>query len=76
VRGHEPGVRKGVVVSGYKQYATIRQGSSTVFSEGWQVVRDGDPAWINRPDPGSVEGRQNAKRVKIFAYIGASEGPL
>jgi len=59
VRGHEPGVRKGVVVSGYKQYATIRQGSSTVFSEGWQVVRDGDPAWINRPDPGSVEKRSS-----------------
>jgi len=69
VQGHEPGIKKGVVVAGYRQYATIRQGSLTVFSEGWQVVRDGDPAWINRPDPGPVEKRHARKRQKI-EYFG------
>jgi len=70
VQGHEPGVKKGVVVSGYKQYATIRKGSSTVFSEGWQVVRDGDPAWINRPDPGPVEARASQAEEEI-EYFGS-----
>lgn len=65
VKGHEPGTLKGVVSPGYKQYATVRKGSSTVFSEGWQVVRDGDPAWINRPDPGPVEKRNAPEKKKI-----------
>ncbi|UXN05583.1 PAAR-like domain-containing protein [Bartonella sp. HY761] len=65
IQGHEPGIDKGVVVQGHQKYATIRKGSSTVFSEGWQVVRDGDPAWINRPDKGAVEKRSAAQKNKI-----------
>ena len=59
VTGHEPGVGKGVRDAGYKGYAHIQQGSSTVFSEGYAVVRDGDPAWLNAPSLGSQETRRS-----------------
>jgi uncharacterized Zn-binding protein involved in type VI secretion len=55
VIGHEPGVGKGIVVPGYKSHAVIKRGSSTVNSEGYAIVRDGDPCEINRPGPGRVE---------------------
>lgn len=59
VTGHEPGVGKGVKDKGYKGYAHIKKGSSTVFSEGYAVVRDGDPAWINEPNAGPQEKRRS-----------------
>jgi hypothetical protein len=55
VTGHEPGTGRGVKVAGYKAFAHAKKGSSTVYSEGWAVVRDGDPAWINHPDVGPTE---------------------
>ncbi len=58
VTGHEPGVGKGVKDAGYKGYAHIKKGSSTVFSEGYAVVRDADPAWINAPSVGPTEKRR------------------
>ena len=53
--GHEAGVGMGVQQPGYKGMAHVQTASSTVYSEGWAVVRDGDPAWINHPDPGPPE---------------------
>jgi hypothetical protein len=55
VTGHEPGVGKGVKVPGHISYAHAKKGSSTVYSEGWAVVRNNDPAWINHPSPGPME---------------------
>ena len=64
VTGHEPGVGKGIKDAGYKGYAHIKKASSTVFSEGYAVVRDGDPAWINGAGPGSKEKRRSkSKRI-------------
>ncbi len=66
IKGHEAGTLKGVAFPGHvKAYATVRKGSSTVFSEGWQVVRDGDPAWINRPDPGPTEPQRSESTETI-----------
>ncbi|MGI2036178.1 PAAR-like domain-containing protein [Rhizobium panacihumi] len=55
VLGHEPGTGKGVIVKGYRSHAVVKRGAPTVFSEGWAVVRHGDPAKINRHGPGRVE---------------------
>lgn len=63
--GHEPGTGKGVVVPGYKRYSHVKTASPTVFSEGWAVVRDGDPAWMNHPDEGPTEPRRGAGSVDI-----------
>lgn len=60
VTGHEPGVGKGVVDSGYKGWCNAQKGSSTVFSEGFAVVRHFDPAWLN----GASAGGQERKRSK------------
>lgn len=68
VTGHESGVRKGVKVAGYKAYALAKKASSTVFSEGWAVVRDADPCWINRPDEGAVEPRRS-KSIETKQHI-------
>lgn len=53
--GHEPGTGRGVVVPGYKGPAFAKSASSTVATNGFTVVRNNDPAWINRPDLGSTE---------------------
>jgi hypothetical protein len=58
VTGHEPGIGKGVKDAGYKGYAHAKKASSTVFSEGWAVVRHGDPGWINAAGPGPQEPRR------------------
>lgn len=56
VYGHERGREKGVVVAGYKDaYAAAIESSSFVAINGYIVVRDGDPAMINRPDDGPQE---------------------
>jgi len=68
-QGHEPGTQKGVRVPGYKAISHAAQGSATVFSEGFAVVRNGDPARINRPDNGAQEPRRNKKTIKI-SYFG------
>lgn len=59
VTGHEPGVGKGVKDPGYKGYAHVNTASKTVFSEGYAVVRHGDPAWINHPSVGPTEPRRS-----------------
>jgi hypothetical protein len=56
--GHEPGTGRGVQETGYKGMAHAKTASATVFSEGWAVVRDSDPAWINHPGPGPTEDRR------------------
>jgi Domain of unknown function (DUF4150) len=53
--GHEPGVKKGVIVPGYLGPAHVDVASDYVYSEGWATCSHRDPAWINRPDPGPVE---------------------
>ena len=65
VVGHEPGVGKGVKVAGHKAYAHAKKGSSTVFSEGWAVVRNNDPAWINHPSPGPTEPRRAMSVINV-----------
>lgn len=55
VTGHEPGIGRGSKIAGYKGYAHAKHASKTVYSEGWAVVRDRDPAWINHPDPNPPE---------------------
>lgn len=63
--GHEPGTGKGVVVPGYMKYSLIMQAEETIFSEGWAIVRDAHPAWINRPDPGGDEVRRSKSKENI-----------
>ena len=41
------------------------EASSSVFSEGWAVVRDEDPAWMNRPDMGGTEERAVSSTLDI-----------
>ncbi|AWN45338.1 hypothetical protein DK419_02550 [Methylobacterium terrae] len=65
ITGHEPGTGKGVVVPGYKKYSHVRTASSTVFSHGHAVVRDGDPCWINHPDLGPTEPQRTMRSVEI-----------
>ncbi len=74
VTGHEPGVGKGVKVSGYKSHALAKKGSKTVFSEGWAVVRDSDPAWINRPGPGGTEPHRTMGEEKVPILLAGSGG--
>lgn len=59
VTGHEPGVGKGVKDAGYRGWANAKKASSTVFSEGWAVVRHNDPAWINGASKGPTEKRRS-----------------
>lgn len=68
VIGHEPGTGKGVKVQGYKSHAVVKRGAPAVFSEGWAVVRDGDPAEINRPGPGRRETPRSKAAHKIEHY--------
>ncbi|MDZ5449888.1 PAAR-like domain-containing protein [Labrys sedimenti] len=63
--GHEPGTGKGICVPGYVSHAVIKNGAPFVFSEGWQVVRDGDTGEINRPGRGLVEKERTLTTVKI-----------
>ena len=65
ITGHEPGTKKGVKVPGYKQYSHVRVASSSVFSHGWAVVRDKDPAWMNHPTPGPTEPRRSKATIAI-----------
>ncbi|KQO75102.1 PAAR-like domain-containing protein [Rhizobium sp. Leaf262] len=74
VTGHEPGIGKGVKVSGYKSHALAKKGSKTVFSEGWAVVRDSDPAWINRPGPGATESHRTMSEQKVPILLVSSGG--
>jgi hypothetical protein len=53
--GHDAGVLKGYVHPGYHSISHCKVASGTVYSEGWACVRDQDPAWVNRPNPGPVE---------------------
>ena len=62
---HEPGVKKGVKVPGYKGPAHVDTASDYVYSEGWATCAHRDPAWINRPDPGPTEPRKGERRVPI-----------
>lgn len=61
--GHEAGIGKGVVVPGHMAYSHVKTASSNVFSEGWAVVRNEDPAWMNHPDVGPTEPRRGIKSV-------------
>ena len=63
--GHEPGTGRGVVVPGYRTYSLIRKAEGTIFSEGWAIMRDGDPAWMNRPDPGPDDIRRTTSTEDI-----------
>ncbi|MGL4237123.1 PAAR-like domain-containing protein [Tabrizicola sp.] len=63
--GHEPGTLKGVKVPGYKSISHVRVAERTIYSEGWAIVRDGDPAWVNRPDYGAVEPRRQKSTETI-----------
>ncbi|WP_147105079.1 PAAR-like domain-containing protein [Tateyamaria sp. syn59] len=65
VTGHEPGTKKGAKVAGYKGFAHARTAASTVFSEGFALVRDADPAWINHPDPQPQEGRRSKSSSSV-----------
>lgn len=53
--GHEPGVLKGVKISGYKTYSHAKVASDFVYSEGYASVAHLHEAWINHPDPGPNE---------------------
>lgn len=64
-KGHEPGTLKGVKVAGYHSISHCRVASATVYSEGWACVRDRDPAWVNRPDPGSVEPSRSKRNDTV-----------
>ncbi|MQY49603.1 DUF4150 domain-containing protein [Rhizobiales bacterium RZME27] len=55
ITGHEPGTGKGVVVPGHLKYSHVKTASSSVFANGWAVVRDKDPAWMNHADIGPIE---------------------
>lgn len=74
VTGHEPGVGRGVKVNGYKSHALAKKGSKTVFSEGWAVVRDSDPAWINRPGPGGTEPHRLMSEKEVPILLAGSGG--
>ena len=63
--GHDAGTRKGVIVPGHQEVSHVMTGEGTIYSEGWAIVRDGDPAWINRPDEGAVEDRRSSSKQKI-----------
>ncbi|NTF08909.1 DUF4150 domain-containing protein [Agrobacterium rubi] len=63
--GHEPGTKRGTVVSGYKGPAHVEIASPFVYSEGWATCSHRDPAWINRPDPGPVEPVKTIKEVEV-----------
>lgn len=65
VKGHEKGVGKGVIEHGYKTWAFVKLAEGTVFSDGWAIVRDGDPAWINRPDPGPEDIRRTSSIEEV-----------
>ena len=65
ITGHEPGTGRGVIVAGYLTYSHARTASSSVYSEGWAVVRDGDPAWINHPDVGPEEPRRTSSQITV-----------
>ena len=65
VTGHEPGTSKGVAFPGYRAYAHAKTAAPDVFSEGWAVVRDSDPAWINHPDVQPVEPRRVKSRKPV-----------
>lgn len=74
VTGHEPGVGKGVKVNGYKSHALAKTGSKTVYSEGWSVVRDSDPAWINRPGPGGTEPHRDMGKKEVPIVVAGHGG--
>lgn len=74
VTGHEPGIGKGVKVPGYKAYAHAMRGSKTVFSEGWSVVRNNDPAWINHPTVGPTEPFRSIGKGKVPILMAGSGG--
>lgn len=63
--GHEPGVGKGVSVAGHTSVSHAKKGHKTVYSEGWSVIRDGDPGLINRPGNGPTEPSRPAKKITI-----------
>lgn len=56
--GTEPGVKKGVVVSGHLGPAAVRRTTGSTFSNGWASVAHGDPAWINMSSPGPTEKKR------------------
>lgn len=49
ILGHEPGTGKGIKVPGYKKFAGPINSTATVYTDGRQIVRDGDKAKINSP---------------------------
>jgi hypothetical protein len=63
--GHEAGTHKGVKVPGYLGPAHVEVAAPYVFSEGWATCSHGDPAWINRPDPGPVEPVKSIAPVTV-----------
>jgi hypothetical protein len=63
--GHEPGTGKGIKVPGYKGMALAERASSTGATDGYAVVRDGDPAWINRPGPGEDAPQSPLTTTKV-----------
>lgn len=72
--GHEPGSGRGVIVPGYLEVSLPRVASASVFSEGWAVVRDLDPAWVNRPDPGPIEPSRTKTTRTIPLLFGLKDG--
>ncbi|UXM96198.1 DUF4150 domain-containing protein [Bartonella sp. HY329] len=49
VTGHEPGTGKGIFVPGYCAFGGPKKSTSNIYTNGFQIVRDGDPAMINSP---------------------------
>ncbi|WP_320196887.1 PAAR-like domain-containing protein [Agrobacterium rosae] len=70
--GHEPGVKRGTVVSGYKGPAHVEIASPFVFSGGWATCSHRDPAWINRQDVGPTEPEKQRTQAQVI--LAANDG--
>jgi len=69
VQGHEPGTGGGVVVQGYRTYAAATESTSSVATNGYLLVRDGDPAMLTRHDPALKEFQSSMTPKIIESYL-------
>lgn len=53
--GHEPGIGRGVKVTGYKGPAHVETAHARIYSEGFALVSHRDSAWINKDTQGQQE---------------------
>lgn len=56
--GTEPGVKKGIVISGHLGPAAVQRTTGSTFSNGWASVAHDDPSWINMAAPGPTEKKR------------------